>query len=403
MRAALLCLFAVTAAAEPSPRAVAEARRRLDRANQLYHDGRYADALHLYQAAYDLVQARDILFNLGLAREKVLDYEGCALAFSQFLSQGDDPAARERLAHCRALARLPVTASSMPPFALATVLSGETVVAQGRTPARFELVPGRYSLRVEAPGYIPGSQDVTVEEGVHPNIDVTLEKLATLRIEADVAGASAQIDDQPPVATPLERELRAGRYRVRVSKADHEPVMREVLAKAGDQIALVVSLPLLRERHLTLEVQPSPPAEVRVDGHSLGAATSFTLATGNHRLELLRPGFLPVAESISLPVERDLKLRVRLVPRRSRRQKLLFSTLEALAGALAVAGIAVGIVALEDTSRYNSRPTVSLRNQSLDEAHFSDGLLASSAALGLGTMIYYLVTRPKPLRPQIVE
>ena len=126
------------------------------------------------------------------------------------------------------------------------MLDGGDAPRDGRTPTRLNLRPGQLHDLVEAPGYITRKQAVVAEAGLHPEIDFSLEKLSTLRIEADVGGAERGIDDKRVGAAPLWRELKAGVYRVLVPKAGFAPSRREVGVKAGDQVWLiVVSLPPL--------------------------------------------------------------------------------------------------------------------------------------------------------------
>src|SRR5688572_27979405 len=112
--ALLLVAAAGAASAQKSDDAIkAEAERRNRRANELYQQGRFEEALRLYQAAFDLRRDPRYLFNVGLAREKTFDYEGCVVAFEQFLEQaGTAPEVRkqaeERIGACRQRTTIPV-------------------------------------------------------------------------------------------------------------------------------------------------------------------------------------------------------------------------------------------------------------------------------------------------------
>lgn len=380
---------------------VREAKRRFGRANALYQEGRYADALHLYQAAYDLVPSPDILFNIGLSKEKVFDYEGCSLAFRQYLrdskDEGRQPQARERLEHCRGQTLIAVKISSLPSSAAVYVGNGETRSPRGRTPARLDLRPGTYQITVESPGYVTQTQEVLVEEGAHPDIDFSLERLSTLRIEADVSGAEVEVDGHGEGSTPVQREVKAGLYRVLVHKSGFHPVAREVRVNAGDQISLVVSLPPMpRERRLDLTLTPPAAAQVRLDGVDVGAAPlERRVPAGPHRLEVSSAGYLPYVGELPSSDDRDLQLRVHLTPHRSRRQRALFWTLQSLASAGAAVGLTFGILALRDQSSFDARPSVALRDEGRRWAVTSDVSFAASAAVGIAGAIYYLVTWPR--------
>ena len=403
-------LAAAAAVAEPPPELVREAKRRFQRANQLYQDGRYADALLLYQAAYDLVASRDILFNIGLTKEKVLDYEGCALAFRDYLRDNKDAARNEqaeaRLENCRARTLIPLHVSSLPSSASVTVQTGDTRSPHGRTPTRIDLRPGTYTILVEAPGYVAQSQLVTLEEGVHPDIDFSLEKLSSLRIEADVSGAAVFVDDHAEGESPVQHEIKAGLHRVRVEKPGYRTVTREVRVNAGDQLSLVMSLPPLpRQRQLALDVpRAAAGAVVRVDGADVGQAPlEHAIGAGTHRLEIERPGFLTFDTDVVVPDDRDLKLRAHLTPRRTRTQRAVFWTVESIASAVATAGVVFGSLALADQATFDRTPTVALGRDGHDKTIAADALFGASAVVGIAGAIYYLVTWPRAPRLETVR
>jgi hypothetical protein len=403
--AAALLLCSSLAVAAPPPAALQEAKRRFQRANALYQDGRYTDALHLYQAAYDLVPSPDILFNLAITKEKVFDYEGCSINMRQYLKQTQDKSRREqaeeRLQHCRAQTTIPVKISSLPASAAILLASeGAQPTSRGRTPAVLQLPPGAYTLKVEAPGFLPQTQKVTVEEGVHPDIDFTLEKLSTLHIEADVSGAEVRIDGKAEGVTPLKRELPAGLYRVEVEHAGYRIVERQVRVNAGDQISLMVSLPgLPHERRVELQPVKGDRAMVFLDGSAAGTLPFDRLVpAGVHHLEMSAPGRQAWSGDLSVPDNRDLRLRVHLEPTRTRTQRIVFWTLQAAASALAAGGVVFGSLSLADSADYNAHPSAATAQLGTDRAHTADILFGASAVLGLTGAIYYLATWPRHSR-----
>jgi hypothetical protein len=397
--------FALTASlaiAAPQKEAVQEATRRFERANQRYAEGHYEEALHLYQAAYDLVPSPDILFNIGITKEKLFDYEGCALALRQYLKDASAAArkdqAGERLAQCHARAQVPVKITSMPASAAIRVgLAGQPMALRGRTPQRLDLQPGTYQFEVGTPGYLSQTQEVTVEEGVHPELDFALEKLSAIHIEADVGGAEVLIDEQPAGVAPLEREVKAGVYRVRLAHVGYRSVEREVKVQPGDQVKLVVSLPPLpRERRLVLDTDRNLAAIVSLDGERLGTAPlDARVLAGAHRLDVVAPGHLPYSADLRIADERDLFLKIHLERGRTRTQNAIFGTLLGAAGALAIVGGAFGILALENQSSFDAHPTLALRDQALSNANACDALLGVAAGVALGGVIYYVATLPR--------
>jgi hypothetical protein len=396
----VLLLAAQAAGAAPPPRHVIQAaRERFERANRLYHEGRYAEALLLYQAAYDLVPSPDFLLNLGLTKEKTLDYEGCAVALAQFLkaptSREKAEQAAQRIENCRARATIPVRVSSMPPSAAVYLVTGGQRSLRGRTPTRLALAPGTFELSVEHPGYQRQTQKVVVEIGTRPDIDFTLERLSALRVEADVAGAQVQIDDGPPEDAPAQRELLAGLHRIRVTRGGHQPVTRQVRIEPGQTTSLVVSLPALPVVR-QLAVESSVAANVSLDGRDQGRTPlRAPVVTGYRRLEVHAPGFVRYASEVRVQ-DHDVQVRVRLAPAQRRWERAVSLALLGATAAGAVAATAYSGLALRDQHEYvNGVPTRSLLDQTRSHARTADGLWIGTAVLAAGTVVFYLVTRSR--------
>jgi tetratricopeptide (TPR) repeat protein len=239
----------------------AAARTRSAKASALYDAGKYDDALRLFVAAYDLAPLSDILFNIGLAREKMLDYEGCVRDFRRYLREGKDAnlqsRASERLAHCAAMAQLAMRATSIPPGAAITISEPGADAHQrflGRTPVEAKLTLGTYVVRAELPGYESAEQRLGVDVDQQRDVDFPMRKLASLSVDADSPGATARIGNDEAASLPLRRDLPAGPYKVTVTKPGHQTVTRAVTLGVGEQSTLLVALPALPQiRALTLD------------------------------------------------------------------------------------------------------------------------------------------------------
>ncbi len=404
----LSLLLGHAALAEPDRGVLTEAQRRFSKGNRLYQDGHYEQALRLYIAAYELLPSPDILFNIGLAREKILDYEGCAVAMQKFLketaSSNLSKAARERatqrLQGCTARAEIPVKVSSIPPGAAIVLGEGKSATFRGRTPSEFKLTPGSYHVAVELPGYVPMAQDVSVEVGVRSQVDFPLEKLSSLSVEADVSGASVVIDDGEPQPAPYRAELRAGRYQVRVFKEGYNDVRREVRIEPGDRSTLMVTLPP-KPVHRTLALRSSPPGAVKLDDTALGQTpVTQELEAGQHHVSVSAPGRIPFADTIEIHQDRDLKLLVHLSPTRSRANKAVFWGLLGTATVAAAAGSVFGLLALRDESDYDNVPTLSLADQGNSRARRADICFVTAAVLAGGALAYRIMTRPPASRSE---
>lgn len=395
----LVCALAPKAWAKPSAVVVREAERRFERGNDLYHEGLYLQAMQAYQASYDLYPSPECVFNLALAKEKVLDFEGCALAFRRYLGENASPAgldkAKAGLLRCLAHVTVPVKISSMPSSAAITVGEAGGQAMRGRTPARLDLAPGLHVITLAMPGYLPETQQVVVDIGKSVEIDFQLAKLSSLRVEADVSGAQVSIDGGPSQVAPLQRDLAAGVYRVRVEKGGYHAVDREVRVEPGQQMSLVLTLlPLPKMRVLAIEANTQ--GSVRIDGEEKGElSTARKLLSGAHRVELYAPGHLPFVQDLRIPEDRDLRLRVHLAPLRSPRQKIVLWSLLGAACAAAATGGVVGALAMTDSREFNRGvPTVMLADRGTRRAETADLMLGSALALGASTAVYYFVTQP---------
>lgn len=384
-----LALAAPTIWAAPSAREVAEAGRRFKRGNQLYADGQYEEALRLYVAAYELLPSLDILFNLALAREKILDHEGCAVAFRQYLEQakGDDPLvdrASTGLERCQARTRIPVKISSIPAGAAISVGQGTQAVFRGRTPRDLQLAPGIYAISVSLPGHAAMSQEVVVSLGKRPEVDFPLERLSSLSIEADVSGASVAIDDGEPEPAPVKREVRAGTYRVVVARPGYETVKREVAVGPGEQSTLMVSLPKRAPARRVRIVSNHGDTRVAIDGtRTTAAPLTRRLVAGKRTVRAEAPGRIPFAGSIEVPENRDIVVRLDLARPRTRRERALVLGL-AGASVLAAAGAIVsGSMALSAQSEFDNVPSADTGTRGERHARRADWLWGTSLVLGL--------------------
>lgn len=392
----------------------AESERRNRRATALYEQGRYEEALKLYQAAYDLHPEPRYLFNIGLAREKVFDYEGCAVAFRRFLRDASDVAedvrqkAEERAAACRERAQIPVRFTSAPTNAAIFIIEGGAEggkkVRKGRTPQELQLGPGTYEVLMELAGYMPHRETITVEPGERPQVDFVLDKLSKLRIEVDPAGAKVKIDDLDWEAAPATREVTPGVHLVQVVKDGYQPETREVRVEPGAEVSLVLSLrPLPRIRTLSIRTSSDVPAAVTIDGRASGQApVTASVGPGTHRLEIAAPGRLPYAGDVSVPEDRDLELLVHLEPVRSRRDRLIVWSLGGAAGAAAVVGGVFGLLALQDQAAFRDDPSPELERRGEQRAETADVLFGTALVLGGGALLYHWLTTPDPSTARVV-
>ena len=388
----------------------AEAERRNRKANELYNGGRFEEALRLYQAAYDLHPEPRFLFNIGLAREKTFDYEGCLLAIEEFLEKGQPnedvkKKAQERLDACRERTTIPVRFTSAPTNSAVFLGEGDARSLKGRTPQELALAPGTYVVTMELSGYVPKKDTITVEPGKRPQVDFVLDKLSSLRIEVDPAGARVKIDDLAWEAAPVTREVLPGTHQVQVEKEGHERSVREVKVEPGQEVSLVLSLRQeMRARNLTLRTRAAiAGARVKIDG-KLGGTPPLRrqIAPGSHRLEIDAPGHIPFQDDITVPEDRDLQLLVHLEAQRSRRNRIVTGVI--LGGAImaAVTGGIYGLLSLQDQSDFDSDPDPTLRDEGETHAERADIAFATSAVLAGSAVLWWWLTTPEQSKVEVV-
>ncbi len=406
-------LASLSAAAEASPppsHVVAEAERRNDRASLLYRQGRFEDALRLYQAAYDLSPDPRFLFNIGLAREKVFDFEQCALAFEAVI--GDERVtgevraqARVRLASCRDRAKIAVLFTSAPPNAAVSIVEGDDARLVGRTPMTLELSPRSYTVRMELDGYRPRSDALVVDLGTRPKVDFVLEKLSSLQVEVDPAGAKVKIGELPWEAAPIRREVVAGLYTVRVERAGYEPVSREVRIAAGQEVSLVLPLRhVIPTRKVELRAgRHLGEMHLRIDGDPipLPRPGNLQLRAGPHRVQARAPGHLPLDAEVVIPQERDVALELTLAATRTPIERTALWTVAGSALAFAGGGAYFGGLALRDQAELGRAPSPALRDRGEDRAAYADWAFTTAAVLGGATIVYYFITKPGSSRAQV--
>jgi hypothetical protein len=400
-----------TASAQKGEPAIkAEAERRNRKANELYQQGRFEEALRLYQAAFDLRPDPRYLFNVGLAREKTFDYEGCVVAFEAFLQQQGTAAdvrkqAEERIGACRERTTIPVRFTSAPTNAAVYLGEGDARVLKGRTPQELPLAPGSYLVTMELQGYVARKDTITVEPGKRPQVDFVLDKLSSLRIEVDPAGARVKIDDLAWEAAPVSREVTPGTHQVKIEKAGHERAVRELKVEPGQEVSLVLSLrPEMRVRNLSLRTTRGVAgARVKIDGRDGGPAPlRRRIAPGSHHLVIEAPGRIPFSDDITVPEDRDLDLLVHLEAQRSRRSRIVTGVILGAAILAAVTGGVYGILSLRDDADFSDSPDPMLRDQGEMHAERADIAFTTSAVLTGSAILHWWLTSPSESRVEVV-
>jgi hypothetical protein len=390
--------------AQPASEALArEAERRNQRAHQLYERGQYDRALQLYQAAFDLHPAARYLFNIGLAREKTFDYEGCAQALREVRERDDtEDEVRERAAaayqRCAERAVIPVQITSAPTNAAVHLGEGDARALRGRTPLSLELPPGEHTLRLELDGFVAQTRPISIDIGERKTADFVLERLASLRIDVEPPDAQVRLDDGELKPAPIADTIAPGAYELRVEREGYHPLTRTIEALPGSDLSLMLSLtPLPQRRTLGIRstVYLPPGGGVWLDGESLGRPpVRSETSPGSHRIEVRAPGYVDYQGTFTVPEDRDLTVRVSLAPERTTSQRRAIWALGGTASGTGLIGAIYGALALRDHARFSSRPSIERSERGRRRAEQADYFLGTAFVLGTAALVSYVMTRP---------
>jgi hypothetical protein len=144
-----------------------ESARELDQAGvRIFKDGRYADAIRYFRAAYRMGGPSSELWNIARCHERLDDPEGAVESIDEYLAQRDlSPADRaEAERESRALRTRP----SM--LTVTTSPAGATVTIDGKpvadtTPLTVEISAGAHTLALRRDGYAAESRPLEARFG----------------------------------------------------------------------------------------------------------------------------------------------------------------------------------------------------------------------------------------------
>ena len=229
----VVCAFlraSITAHADDA----ADARASYEAAQRLYEDGEYERAIAEFEIAYQKKPHPNVLYNIGQAQERLLDYGASVRAFERYLheAQSDDPRRKlveNRLHVLRGLpARVSVTATPEHTRAQLRTHEGK-VVDTAETPHVFAVPAGDYELSLVQAGWDTERQAIHVDIGQPYFYQYRLQRTtAEAVIETLPSGARVFIDERLVGETPWRGRLDLGRHSLLVEYPEY-PWHREAL------------------------------------------------------------------------------------------------------------------------------------------------------------------------------
>ena len=157
-----------------------EVRRLESRGRQAYGEGRYAEAVTAFRAAYKLNPQAKYYYNIAKAQEKLARYLDAIESYQRYLLEAPDAPdradvevtvklVRQKLATVKAELKV----LTKPP-GVDLVLRGESGERAGQTPYSTWLDFGEYTLVLSADGYQTETRKVRLEEGRPLHLEIAL-------------------------------------------------------------------------------------------------------------------------------------------------------------------------------------------------------------------------------------
>ena len=162
--------------------------------------------------------------------------------------------------------------------------------------------PGEYALTVEAEGYHPFEQPVTVTDADTQRLDIALAPLpGTVSVITTPVGADITLDGLSLGPAPLENILlEAGQYDIAASLPRFQPWQDqiEVVGRSQDQTVQIGLAP--DWAHVTFTSTPEDVAAA-VDGETTEITPrGVEVLSGDHELTLSAPGFMPLTVPLQI-------------------------------------------------------------------------------------------------------
>lgn len=205
-----------------------EARALVDEANDAFNAEEYVEAGRLFLEAHDLIEENglgpkpELLYNAGLAFERIDACDVAADLFERFIAAKPEPSALEsaRLRLAKASACAPeVTIDTTPPGADVRV----DEEPRGTSPIKIRLREGTHRVALELEGHETFRGSFVVRPGHALSFLQALHPIRTTgRIAVDLReGTTLFIDDASVLRGPYraDEEVSSGAHRIRIERA----------------------------------------------------------------------------------------------------------------------------------------------------------------------------------------
>jgi hypothetical protein len=223
-----------------------EARSHYEQGQKLYEEGHYEEAIAEYKAAYQLKPHWSLLYNIGQAYERVLDYAASVEWFDRYLKDSPPDAEKRLLVEnrLRVLRNLPARVSvTTAPQHVHARLYGAAGSFEAETPALFKVPAGSYTLELTQPGWDSESHPITTEIGQPYFYQWELKRAtAPLTIFTQPRNARVVLDDKVLGYTPYAGLVESGKHRLLLEHQDYPWHREEFEARANEPVKMEVKL-----------------------------------------------------------------------------------------------------------------------------------------------------------------
>jgi len=236
-----------------APDAAAEAHVHYEKGQVFYDEGRYDEAITEYEAAYRLKPHPNVLYNIGQAYERTLDYVSSVRWFERFLAEAPpEDAPRRKLVENRLkiLRGLParVSVTTIPEHVRATLVpigpdADPSTAVSASTPHLFRVPAGKYRIQLDHPNWEAENHDISTELGQPYFYQYRLKpSTSPLTVFTRPRGARVFIDDKLVGETPFADNVEVGRHRLLLEHPDYPWYRRDVEVRVGEPQTLEIRL-----------------------------------------------------------------------------------------------------------------------------------------------------------------
>jgi tetratricopeptide (TPR) repeat protein len=213
------------------------------KADALFYDRRYEEALAAYDAAYAIDPNPTLHYNRGSALESLSRYPEALEYMERF----------EREASAETKAKIPTLAEVIVDFRgkVATLevmvnVQGARVILRGvdvtGSKSNLRVNAGAATLEVIADGYQPYKRELLLAGNQVTRLSADLiSREAFLVVKSSIEGATVSLDQKPLGAVPLETSVAVGPHRIVVSRRDYDDAVAEYAAVAGERKELLLN------------------------------------------------------------------------------------------------------------------------------------------------------------------